>query len=579
MDTPTAATTRMAGADLRERTSGLDPLDWGTIGPRYERLEREDLTPERVADWILRWSDLKMVVWEGWTTVKARQERDLTDEAAQSALQRLIEGVLTPSEAADGALAAKLLAVPEWRPGPEHEQMLRRLRAAAGASAARNPKIVAEVAALVAEYGRIDAAVAVTVGGRELTGPELEEAGRDPDRGVRERAWRAEAGAWLRHRGELDALFLALLARRRAQARDAGLADYRTLHWREAGRLDYTPEDCTAFHDAVEAEVVPLAARRQEARRAALGVATLRPWDQKVDPRGAAPPRPFPAAAFEEGMAGVFTRVDPELGELFGRMRRGYLDLGWRPGKRGGGVERPFPVTGIPYGLVCADGTDEGVGTLLHEMGHALHDHLTMRHTTLQWHLEHPDEFSEVASYGLYHLAAPYLGSDLGGPLAPADAARSHARFVEGIITRDLPAFARGDAFQHWVYAHAPEDVRPEDLDAKWIELSDRFIPWIDWAGLGAERAAGWHRAWSLFTQPFYEIAYALALLGSLHVWRNARADRAGAWRRYRAALSLGNTRPLPELYAVAGAHLPFDRGVVRETVRSVESWLDGAAR
>lgn len=324
---------------------------------------------------------------------------------------------------------------------------------------------------------------------------------------------------------------------------------------------------------------MPLTARRNEARRVALGVDTLRPWDLEVDPQGEILPRPFPdLASFEEGMAGVFARVDPGLGDLFGRMRGGYLDLGWRPGKRGGGVERPLPISGIPYVFVCADGTNDGVGTLMHEMGHAYHDHLAMGHTTLAWHLEHPDEFSEVASYWLYHLAAPYLGSDPGGPFSPEDAARSHSAFVGAIITRYLPGFAQSDAFQHWVYAEAPEDVRPEDLNAKWRELSVRFQPWIDRTELEAEGAAGWYRAWSLFTQPFYEIAYALALLGSLHVWRNARADQEGAWRRYRAALSLGNTRPLPELYAAAGARLPFDRKVVRETVRSVESWLARAS-
>ena len=84
-----------------------------------------------------------------------------------------------------------------------------------------------------------------------------------------------------------------------------------------------------------------------------------------------------------------------------------------------------------------------------------------------------------------------------------------------------------------------------------------------------------WQGEWSLFTQPFYDIAYALALLGSLHVWRNVQADPVHGWEWYRAALALGNTRPLPELYAAAGARLPFDRVVVRETAHAVEAWLD----
>lgn len=564
------------GADLRERVGGIDPLDWRAIEPLYARLEQETLAPAEVPGWIRRWSDVKMVVWEGWSTVKGRQERDLTDEASQAALQSFIEGVLCPSEVADGKLAAKLLAVPHWRPEPQHEQLVRRFRSAAGVRSGENAGLNAEIAALVAAYGRTGAAISVAVAGRTLTGPELEEVGRDPDRGRREGAWRAQAQAWLGQREALDDLFMTLLDKRRRQARGAGLANYRALYWREVGRVDYTPEDGIAFHDAVAAEVVPLAARRQRARRAALGVDVLRPWDLDVDAWGTPPSRPFlDLDTFEEGMAGVFARVDPELGELFGRMRSGYLDIGWRPGKRAGGVERPFPITGIPFVLVNRDGTDEGTKTLMHEMGHAYHDHLTMSHTTLQWHLEPSDEFSELAAFGLYHLAAPFLGSDHGGPLTPAAAARSQARFIEEIITRYLPAFALGDAFQHWVYAAAPEGVRPDDLHAKWRELMARFTPWIDWTGLEVPGAAGWQRQWSPFQQPFYDIAYALSLLGSLHVWRNAQADPAVAWRRYRSALSLGNTRPLPDLFSAAGASLPFRREVVRETIQAVASWLD----
>ncbi|MDQ3700739.1 MAG: M3 family metallopeptidase, partial [Chloroflexota bacterium] len=313
--TPTAP-----GADLRERVGVIDPLDWRAIEPLYARLERETPAPEEVPAWIGRWSDVKMVVWEGWSTVKGRQERDLTDAAAQAALQSFIEGVLGPSEVADGKLAVKLLAVPDWRPEPQHEQMMRRFRSAADVRTGENADLNAEISALVAEYGRIGATISVVVGGRTLTGPELEAAARHPDRGRREGAWRAQAQAWLEQREALDDLFIVLLEQRRRQARRAGLANYRALYWREVGRVDYTPEDCIAFHEAVAAEVVPLAARRQRARRAALGVDALRPWDlevdqwgvdqQGVDPRAVPPARLFPdLAAFEEGMAGVFGRV------------------------------------------------------------------------------------------------------------------------------------------------------------------------------------------------------------------------------------------------------------------------------
>jgi oligoendopeptidase F len=40
---------------------------------------------------------------------------------------------------------------------------------------------------------------------------------------------------------------------------------------------------------------------------------------------------------------------------------------------------------------------------------------------------------------------------------------------------------------------------------------------------------------------------------------------------RYRAALALGGPRPLPEIYATAGARLIFDSDGMRELVELVE--------
>ena len=44
---------------------------------------------------------------------------------------------------------------------------------------------------------------------------------------------------------------------------------------------------------------------------------------------------------------------------------------------------------------------------------------------------------------------------------------------------------------------------------------------------------------------------------------------------RYREALALGGTRPLPELYAAAGARLVFDAPAMAELVTLVEEHID----
>ncbi len=551
-------------------------LDWSALGPRFAALLHEDLTPERVPDWLVRWSDLQKIVWETRAGLKRDRLCDLTDEAAGRAWGRFVEEVFAPFQVANGALTTKLLAVPGYAPAPERVQMLRQFRAAEGIVSAENAAIEADISALAGEYGTLAASMTATIDGREVTGPELDRRARDQDRAVREAAWRAGNTPWLERRGAIDKLFLALLARRRRLARNAGLPDYRAYRWRELGRLDYTPADCRAFHEAIAAEIVPLAARRQGARRERLGVGTLRPWDLAAPPDFRPRPQPFPdVTAFEEGMARVFARVDPELGALFGRMRRGFLDLGWRKGKSGGGEEWTFPVTGLPYVLLNKDGTDEGVSFLLHEMGHAFHDYLVLARRGLIWESNYPDEFAEFAAIALTYLAAPALARDRGGPYSAEDAARTGALALEEAVVKWLPLIALTDAFQHWLYAEAPEDAAPADLDAQWAALSARFMPWVDWDGLAAEQATGWQHVGLLFSQPFYYIEYGLAHLGALQVWRRAQADPAAAWRDYRAALALGATQSLPDLFDAAGARLPFDRAVVREVAQSLADHLD----
>lgn len=74
----------------------------------------------------------------------------------------------------------------------------------------------------------------------------------------------------------------------------------------------------------------------------------------------------------------------------------------------------------------------------------------------------------------------------------------------------------------------------------------------------------------------FYYIEYALAQLGALQVWRNALKDQAKAVEDYRAALALGGSKPLPELYGAAGARLMFDAEGMSELVALIEREIAG---
>ena len=65
-------------------------------------------------------------------------------------------------------------------------------------------------------------------------------------------------------------------------------------------------------------------------------------------------------------------------------------------------------------------------------------------------------------------------------------------------------------------------------------------------------------------------LEYAFAWLGAVQIWRNALNNPQAALKKYRAALALGGTRPLRELFETAGAKFMFDQASVGELMRFV---------
>ncbi|PZR97967.1 MAG: M3 family oligoendopeptidase, partial [Chloroflexi bacterium] len=361
-------------------------------------------------------------------------------------------------------------------------------------------------------------------------------------------------------------------------ARNAGLPDYRAYRWQQLNRFDYTPDDCKGFHRAVEEVVVPARTRLLEKRRRQMGVDALRPWDLRVDPSGKPPLRPF--ANIEEltrKTSAIFHHVDPDFGAYFDIMvAEDLLDLETRKNKATSGYSLPFNATHLPFIFLSMAGTHGDVVGLLHEGGHAFH---TFEASRLPYFQQRDTEaiaieFAEVASTAMELLASPYLEESKGGFYTRDDAARALEHHLAGLI-EGWCAIATIDAFQHWIYEN-PEQAKDGDaLDAQYVALTQRFLPGVDYTGLVAERSNEWRRIPHPFEVPFYFVEYALAEMGAVQIWAGARRDQREAVRRYREALKLGHTVPVPQLFETAGARLAFDAGTLRELVDLLEEALD----
>ena len=109
-----------------------------------------------------------------------------------------------------------------------------------------------------------------------------------------------------------------------------------------------------------------------------------------------------------------------------------------------------------------------------------------------------------------------------------------------------------------------------------WTSTGSRRCGDSLWTGDGfaSARANLWHRQLHIFIHAFYYIEYGIAQLGALQVWANSKRSKAAALAEYKAALALGGSRPLPDLFGAAGCPFDFSVRTVKPLVELVRSEL-----
>lgn len=547
---------------------------WSDLEPRLQALLDRPLAAADVPAFLLDVDAVEREVWEAYAGLMRAKDEDTADEAAAAAFLAFVQDVLPNLEPMSDALNRKLLAVPGYAPPPDLQPAWADLQDTVALYREANVPLNAQAQVLAQRYGAITGRTRVVLDGVETTVAAARAKLEEPDRALRERAWRAIDAGEAAQRADLDALFLEYARLRERIAHHADLPDYRAYAWLERHRREYTPEDALALHEAVAQEIVPRLRAQHERRRQRLGVATLRPWDLATDPDGRPPLRPFATVAeLETGLQRMFHALDPELGSAFDLLLDGWMDLEPRPNKVPGlGYQNYFPVAKRPYVYWSAVGTDGDLLTLRHEAGHAFHSVLTERAWPLLKHGSQRPEMAEFASEAMELLTFPVLERDRGGFYDAADAARSRARLLERVAGL-LISCCQVDAIQHWIYTRPAAELTAEAIDAAWLAIQVRFDVGVDWSGLEASRAKGWQIV-HLYQFPFYYLEYAIAYLGALQLWARMDDDPAGALAGYKRALALGGTRPLDELYAAASVEFRFDRELVAGLAARVEAVL-----
>jgi oligoendopeptidase F len=563
----------MAAKVLPESPDAFKDATWRDVLPYYEELAARRLDPASVEDWLAEWSRFESLLSEAAALATFAYSCDTADPDREAAQLRFGTQIGPKAQEQRVRLQKKLVELGYVRPGLE--TTIQRFRNQMELFDEANVPLFAELSELGTQWAKVNGALTVRWDGEEKTPAQLLPFLESNDREVRERAFKLRAKPYIEQRDVLAGIFDRMYDLRLKVARNAGFSNFRDYAHREKNRFDYTPEDCMRFHVAVEEAVLPAVKRLNKKRRHRMGVEQLRPWDMSADPDGRPPLKPFDdTRSLIDRAAPIFERVDPDFRGYYEAMdENNLLDLDNRKGKAPGGYCQTLNFRKLPLIFMNAVGVDGDVRTLLHESGHAFHSVEASKLPLL--FQRHPgSEMAEVASMSMELLASPFIGKENGSYYSEDDARRSRADFLEGIILF-FSHCASVDAFQHWIYLdEAGRDAAARDRH--WLDLRRRFEgDSVDWSGLDAERIARWYQQPHFFGSPFYYIEYGIAQLGALQVWRNSLRDPKEAVRKYREALALGATKPLPELFRAAGARLVFDSEGMRELVTLVEEEIE----
>lgn len=547
---------------------------WEEIQPLFDDLLARSINNmEELKAWFADRSELESVLSEdlAWRYINMTCYTD--NEQYRLRYQDFIENIqpqIAPlaDQLNKKAAASPFLEVLSKTEG--YDLMIRSLRKEIEIFREENVPLFTEMSTESQKFAQLNGAMTVVIDDKEMTLQQASVLLQSPERDTRELVYRKIVDRRLQDKDKLDELFSKLVSLRHRIAQNAGFSNYRDYMFRALGRFDYTTQDCFDFHDAIAHEVVPLQDIFSRERQQQLKVKTLRPWDKAVDAAGRDALKPFTSGKeLTEKTIEVFHRLDPFLGQCLEIMRAmGHLDLESRKGKAPGGYNYPLAEIGVPFIFMNATSTLRDMVTIMHEGGHAIHNFLT-RDLELNDFKSTPSEVAELASMSMELISMDHW--DVFFP-SEDELKRAKREHLEDII-ETLPWVATIDKFQHWIYEHPAHTL--EERKTEWNRIFDTFADTItDWSSLETAKDYLWQKQLHLYEVPFYYIEYGMAQLGAIAVWRNFRKDPKQGLMGYQAALKLGYTRSIPEIYQAAGIRFDFSRAYIKELMTFVRDEL-----
>jgi oligoendopeptidase F len=456
-------------------------------------------------------------------------------------------------------------------PNKVYGEFIKKLENQAALFSEANLEIEKEEDRLASRYFEIMGSLTSIWDGKEVTISELIAYRENPDREIRKKALESIFTPLLNKEDEIQEILDDLIRLRVEKAKNAGLTSFTEYMFKKYNRFDYTADDCKQFAESVREHVLPLVQQLEKEHKEELKVDVYYPWDVTGVSPDKKPLKPVESA--EELViksSKVLGALHPEFEKLVHDMdHKKMFDLTPRKGKSQGGFCESLPETGLSFIFMNFTHTHDDLVTFMHEMGHGIHDFLK-RDQELYAYKQIPMESAELAS-----MSMEFLTMDRWTEFY--DSEEDFKRAKKELIKRAvglLPSIMTVDQFQRWLY-ESPEHTWKE-RNQMFAKLSDQFrTSVVQWKGYEDIKAKNWMYILHIFEVPFYYIEYAIAQVGALQMYKNYKENPDGTIEKYRAALELGSSKSLPEIYEEAGIKFDFSSETVADLMEFVAKELD----
>ena len=193
---------------------------WNDIRPHFDALASRELDDAGMEQWLSDWSRLEAMLTEAASRAMIRYTVDTRDKDAEADHLRFSMEILPQAEERSVALQKRLVA--SGYSSPALETTLRSFRTSIEIFRDVNVPIMSELEEQSATYQRITGGMTAPWDGKELPLPQLAPFLKEPDRDVRERAFRASTAPYMNARADLAALFDRMYGLRQQVACNAG---------------------------------------------------------------------------------------------------------------------------------------------------------------------------------------------------------------------------------------------------------------------------------------------------------------------------------------------------------------------